>query len=528
MKRLAVWLLPMSLFAGQARYARVGDLEGTVEVQLQAADPWQPALRNMPVGELAWLRTSGSSRVEVELDEGSVLRLGADSLAELSDYTRLSTGQRITLISLDRGLAYFTGAAEGKDALILSVPGAQVTVRQGARLRMEAREQSSQIAAGDGAVRFSSPTAEFDLTPGQIVRVNPAHPSRFFLYREIPPIDTDRWSDERDKVLASTTSAAHVPGLRYGVADLDAQGVWIESSGFGAVWKPKMPEAWAPFRNGKWLWYDGLGYTWISDDPWGWLPYHYGRWMQPEGTGWIWVPGKSTVFKPGEVYWLKSAKLVGWGPLAPGEEWKRPDVPRLFLNANTTYAGYAPEARVIDPTGFSTRPREPLATAVFALALASPPFPAARLDSSRPVLRAGSTRVVPVLDDVTYEGPPEPAQARAPAGPPRSGPSHDAAYMSPPPAGQPVVIVNTPQPEPPAEIYYPVPVYTGIIVVNPPAHKGKDKKPPQAVSSGGRPNAVPPPAAGSIAPNIPRGGEAPHRPGDPSGPKPPDPDKPLK
>src|ERR1039457_6134240 len=38
MKRLALWLLPMTLSAGQARYARVGDFDGTVQVQLQAAD----------------------------------------------------------------------------------------------------------------------------------------------------------------------------------------------------------------------------------------------------------------------------------------------------------------------------------------------------------------------------------------------------------------------------------------------------------------------------------------------------------
>src|ERR1039457_6358787 len=345
MKRLALWLLPMTLSAGQARYARVGDFDGTVQVQLQAADDWQPGRRNLPLRELSWLRTEGSSRVEVELDDGSVLRLGPDSLAELSDYTRLSTGQRITLISLDHGLAYFTGAAEGKDALIMAVPGAQVTIRQGARLRLEARDPWSLIAAADGVARFSSPTAEFDLNAGQMVKLDPGHPARFFLNREIPPLATDRWCDERDQVLLSTTSAAHAPLLRYGLADLDAYGVWIQSGDFGAVWKPKAPAGWAPFRNGKWLWYDGLGYTWISDDPWGWLPYHYGRWMQQEGTGWVWAPGESAVFKPGEVYWLKSAKLVGWGALAPGEDWKPPDAPRLYLNANTTYARVRAEAQ---------------------------------------------------------------------------------------------------------------------------------------------------------------------------------------
>ncbi len=470
MKRLPLWLLPMTLLASPARYARVGEFEGTVAVQIQAADAWEPALRNMPLGELTWLRTEGSSRVEVELDDGSVLRLGSDSLAELSDYTRLSTGQRITLISLDRGLAYFTGAADGKDALMLAVPGAQITVHRGARLRLEAREQWSQIAAGEGAARFSSPTAEFDLEEGQMARLDPAHPARFFLYREISPLDTDRWSDERDKVLASTASAGHVPQLRYGVADLDANGVWIQSSDFGAVWKPKMPEAWTPFRNGKWRWYDGLGYTWVSDDAWGWLPYHYGRWLQQEGTGWVWTPGKSAVFKPGEVYWLKSAKLVGWGPLAPGEEWKPPAVPRLFLNVNTTYAGFAPEAREIDPAGFPTRPEEPLATAVFAVALPSPAFPAARLEAPRPVLHAGSTRIVPVLNGVTFEGPADSVEARAPAVN-AAVPGAAVYVVSGPPPPQPVVIVNNPPVEAPDAGYYLVPVYTGIIVVKPPQHK---------------------------------------------------------
>jgi hypothetical protein len=420
----------------------------------------------------------------VELDDGSVLRLGPDSLAELSDYTRLSTGQRITLISLDHGLAYFTGAAEGKDVLVVAVPGAQVTIHEGARLRFEARDAWSQIAASDGVARFSSPSAEFDLNAGQMVKLDPAHPARFVLNREIPPLETDRWCDERDKVLLSTTSAAHVPALNYGQADLDAYGVWIQTADFGAVWKPKAPAGWAPFRNGRWLWYDGLGYTWIGDDAWGWLPYHYGRWMLLEGTGWIWAPGDSTVFKPGDVYWLKSAKLVGWGTLAPGEDWKPPAAPRLYLNANTTYAVYTPEAIEIDPASFASRPKEPLAAAAFALALPSPAFPALRLDALRPPLRAGGTRAVSVSTEVAYEPPPSPAPS-------------EPAYT--PPALPPVEVVNTTQ-EVQVEVDVPVPVYTGIILVNPPGYKPPaPKTPPKLVS--------PPP---------------------PAKPKPPEPEKPVK
>jgi len=479
MKRLSLWLLPVALSAGQARYARVGDFDGSVQVQLQAADDWQPARRNLPLRELSWLRTEGPSRVEVELDDGSVLRLGPDSLAELSDYTRLSTGQRVTLISLDHGLAYFTGAAEGQDALVVAVPGAQVTIHQGARLRLEARDPWSQIAAADGVARFSSPSAEFDLNAGQMVKLDPAHPARFFLNREIQPLETDRWCDERDKILSSTTSAAHVPDLRYGLADLDGYGVWIQAAGLGTVWRPKAPEGWAPFRNGKWQWYEGLGYTWMADDPWGWLPYHYGRWMQQEGTGWVWAPGDSAIFKPGEVYWLKSAKLVGWGALAPTENWKPPDVPRQYLNANTTYANYVPEAREIDPTGFTARPREPLPTAVFVQALTSPAFPSTRLDAFRPELRVGAARAVSIASAAAFEAEPAPA--------PASPPSSDAASTNGQPATSPVDMAGSLPDQAPAEVYVPVPVYLGIIVVNPPAGNaasGKGTKPGAASTSG--------------------------------------------
>jgi hypothetical protein len=470
MKRLALWLLPILLSAGQARYARLGDFDGTVQVQLQAADDWQPARRNLPLRELSWLRTEGAARLEVELDDGSVLRLGPDSLVELSDYTRLSTGQRITLVSLDHGVAYFTGAAEAKDALIVAVPGAQATIRQSARLRLEARDPWSLIAAADGVARFSSPTAEFDLAAGQMVKLDPEHPARFSITREIPPLDTDRWSNERDKVLLSPASAEHTPGLRYGLADLDAYGVWIESADFGAVWKPKSPTGWAPFRNGKWVWYDGLGYTWISDDPWGWLPYHYGRWMHQEDVGWVWAPGNNPVFKPGDVYWLKSAKLVGWGALAPDEHWKPPDTPRLYLNANTTYASYAPDSLEIDPAGFAARPPQPPAAAVFTQALPSPPFQATRLDAYRQPLRAGSTSTVSVQTDTAYDGTPAPDPQPAPE-------LTDAAYTNEPPATPPVIVINNPPVEVPVEVDVPVPVYTGIIVVYPPGYKAPASAP---------------------------------------------------
>jgi len=496
MKRLTWLLLPAALIAAQARYARLGEFEGTVEVQLRAADQWMPAERNLPLPESAWLRTGAASRLEIELDEGSAWRLGPDSQGEISDYSRLSTGQRVTLLSLDHGLAYFTGQPEGKDALTLAVPGAQVTLVRGARVRLEVEESWSQISVIEGVVRFSSPAAEIDLREGQTTRVEPANPARFFLNKEIPAMESDQWSEARDKTLQSSPSAGHVIE-RYGLVDLDGAGEWTQTEDLGTVWKPKTPTGWTPYQNGRWRWYDTLGYTWVSDDQWGWLPYHYGRWTRKENLGWVWVPAKTAVFKPGEVYWMRGAKLAGWGPLAPGEEWNLSAAPLQYLNVNTTFAAFQQDAAAIDPAGFTGRPKDPLLAATFTLALPSPALLASRLDATRPELRAGSTRVMPVLDGVTFQSAPAPT-----------------IVITNPPAPPPVVVI-TPPPDPPdpqttpVAVAYPVPVYTGILV-NPPDHPDYSRRPvppvPGTASTAGTKPPVGPPAAppASSGPGAPR------------------------
>jgi hypothetical protein len=516
MRRLALWCLPAVLLAGEARYARLGDTEGRPEIQLRAADPWQPAIPNTPLLDGSWIRTAAGSRAEIELDEGSAFRMDADSLAELSDYTRLSTGQRVTLISLDRGVAYFTGEARGRDSLTLALPGMQAAIGRGARVRLEARETWSQIAVLEGAVLFSSPAAELQIKEGSTVRVEPANPVRFFLYREIAALESDKWSEARDKALA-TASAAHVAAPRYGLADLDAAGTWLETAAWGTIWKPRITAGWAPFRSGRWTWYDGLGYVWISSESWGWLPYHYGRWTLDENAGWVWVPGRDAVFSPGDVYWLRGAKLAGWGPLAPGEEWIGRTRPQLFMTSTSTFAAFVPEMRDIDPAGFAS-PKEPLAVAGFTAALPSPALPAARLEAKRPALRAGSTRIVPQLEGVTFGQASETVAEAAAAAQARQNSAADVDTTAVQTPAEPPVVAVPPAAEP-VEVFYPVPVYTGIVVVNPPEHDDRDRRrrrqdPPSESAKPSRQN--PKPAEQPKAPPQPAPAPAPPAPATPA------------
>jgi len=479
-------MLPAALIAGQSRYARLGDFDGAVDVQLSAADAWMPAERNLPLPESAWIRTGPASHVEIELDSGGVWRLGPDSQGGLSDYTRLSTGQRVTLLVLDHGLAYFTGEADGRDSLTLLGPGAQIAISTPARIRLEAQDQSSQLAVLQGVVRFSSAAAEIDLAQGETTRVEPGNASRFFLYREVTPLDADRWSAARDKALTAPIAALHV-AERYGLADLDTSGQWIVTQDLGTVWQPKNAEGWAPYRDGRWRWYNGLGYTWVSDEAWGWLPYHYGRWTRHGELGWVWAPSSNSIFKPGEVFWMRGARLVGWGPLAPGEQWLPANMPGQYAGANLTFAAFVPDAQVIDPAGFEGRPKEPLKATAFAEALPSPAFAASRLDAVRPWVTAAGLRVDPDLPSLTPDAPP-PAPPELPEAPP-------------PPA---VITVTAPPapPLPPDEVIVPVPEYIGAVIVTRPAQTASKSAsaPPAPVAAAKTPAPAPTPPAAAPAP----------------------------
>jgi len=408
-----------------------------------------------------------------------VLRLAGNSLCELADYSRLSTGQRITHISLDSGLAYFSGEWIWRDALIVSIPSAQVSIRRGSRVRLEAGPNSSRVSVLEGQVRFSSAAVELELPEGKMLRLDLSRTDKFYLIPEIEALESDTWSVTRDKLLAGDPSRNRLPGLRYGVRDLDASGEWIDTAEFGLAWKPSMPSDWVPFRDGKWQWYEGLGYTWISAESWGWVPYHYGRWMLQPSQGWIWAPGSRQVFKAGDVYWMRGANLVGWGPLAPGEIWTGSGTPTLYLKSNTTFARHtpSPDLREIDPAGFSGLPRDPLLVTSFADWLPSPRLSLDRLEFMRAPDRAGLIRLSPVAPPVERPLPGEPARSRPVT---RAEPPEPAPTQRRPVVEQPVMAM-APPPPPIIETYYVAPIYTGIIVINPP-----EKKPPTSSRRRGR------------------------------------------
>lgn len=488
-----------------------------MEVQLEAAEAWRPATLNLPLSEGTRIRTGPGARLEIELDDAGVLRMVDEGLAELSDYSRLSGGQRITVISLDHGLAYFTGEPSEGSSIHLLVPGAQATLRQGSRIRLQAHAESSEFAILEGAARFTIPSADMELRQGQTARVTVPSSSHFSLYREVVPVESDSWSEQRDK------AEAQAPASRLA---LDQGGKWIRTGDYGTVWQPAPQAGWAPFRQGRWIWFQSIGYTWAGSEPWGWKPYHEGRWLQHPDLGWVWLPGaqSSGEFLPGAVYWARSTTLVAWGPLAPDELWTGAGPPRQFAALNTTSGLFFSGVREISPSPAEDMPQDLLKVFQFTAALPSPPLPVSRLTLAREPLRTrlfSAVQVEPEVQMAPEAAPPPPDAEPVTAAPP--------LQQTPPP---PPPDTYSPDPGPAVASGPNVP---GIIILTTPGSGRKSKQADPALPAGKVTSpavpAVPTPISRTGAP----GDHKPNRPAppvnSPSGPAPvktPEPSRPNR
>ena len=114
-------------------------------------------------------------------------------------------------------------------------------------------------------------------------------------------------------------------------AALDGYGQWIDTEGYGQVWRPDATVVgvdFTPYESGGSWAYTDAGWAFASDYPWGWLPFHYGRWGWFGGY-WGWVPGHR--WGPAWVEWRHGGGVVGWRPLAPGRgsdhRWHGGDAP---------------------------------------------------------------------------------------------------------------------------------------------------------------------------------------------------------
>ena len=328
--RLRAWALSLAALAvgtvlpapamraddGAQRATRLSFVEGQVRIAQGSQLLADPALQNTPLFEGTQVLTSEDGRAELQLDDGSVIRVSPNSSLTLSV---LRSGD--AEIDLESGLAYFELHSEGAAGQIQVRFGDSVVTASGFTvMRVNLDNPPGELAVFSGNAHLErGNTLQLDLHGGESVALNGADPSQSNVVEIIEPDSWDAWNSDRDQALMSAetarTGAANSMPDKNNPAwnDLDANGNWYDVPSQGFVWSPydAANPGWDPYGNGHWMWTPSFGYIWISGDPWGYMPFQCGAWSFYNDFGWGWAPGMCQPWWGGNGGWLYN---IGFAP----------------------------------------------------------------------------------------------------------------------------------------------------------------------------------------------------------------------
>jgi hypothetical protein len=322
LRRLA-FIFILSLLPAYAHSQNLGDLrisliDGDVQIRTEDTGDWVPASINMPLrdGDRIWVPEGG--KTELQLRDGSYLRLNEKSALEI-----LTLDKDSFQFYLTEGHAYTNFKGRRGSLLQMDTPISSIRAYDRSIFRMGIADDGlTQVSVFRGTVDAESKSGRTTIRSGYTLILKEE------TYAELsplgPPDKWERWNSERDRTLAERRPPSrYLPEELYAYSsDFEENGRWVYASEFGYVWAPRVVVSvgWAPYRMGRWVWIAG-DYVWISYEPWGWVPYHYGRWAFIASSGWCWVPpARGAVFwGPGFVAWVRTPTHVAWVPLAPRE-----------------------------------------------------------------------------------------------------------------------------------------------------------------------------------------------------------------
>ena len=321
LKRMAFFsillLFPISSYAA-LDIMRISLIEGDVQVRTEETGDWVAASINMPIKEGDSVWAADRSRAELNLLDGTYLRLDENSALEIVTLA-IDSYQ----VYLPTGHLYTNYKGIGESVLQVDTPDSSLRAYEKAKFRIDVYDRGkTEISVFRGAVDAETPDGKTRIDKGRTLFLTERGEAEFGPFHS--PDDWEKWNLQRDTKLAEwRPPSQHLPeDLRSYSRDLDDNGRWVNTPDYGYVWTPHVvvSAGWAPYRLGRWVWVGG-DYVWVSYEPWGWAPYHYGRWAVVASVGWCWVPPVrgAVYWGPGYVGWVTTPTHVSWVPLAPRE-----------------------------------------------------------------------------------------------------------------------------------------------------------------------------------------------------------------
>ena len=333
--------------------ARISYVQGAVALQRGDSDTSTAAVINAPVLGADYVTTGAGSRAEIQLDDVTAIRLGANVQLR---FTRLDANVRD--VQLAEGTIDLRVLRANAAPAQVDTPSVAVRPASEGSFRVSVDPDGrTRVAVRSGRAEVVTPQGTRSVVPGvTLLAYGPAAQPALQMEAQLATDDFDRFNADRDTGELRALSEAYAPPGIAGVNDLAAYGNWVDDSTYGQVWVPTVVSpGWAPYRDGRWAWEDRYGWTWIGSEPWGWAPYHYGRWFHHPHRGWAWVPARAVVpWSPALVSFVTFGggpgfgfDTIGWLPLAPFEPffpwWGTSGAFVTFTQ--TTFVSYAPNRR---------------------------------------------------------------------------------------------------------------------------------------------------------------------------------------
>jgi len=318
----AVLLVPLLAHGAGSGDVNLRFIQGDVQIKTEDTKDWVPAAINVPLFEKDMLWVPEDGKAELQLAEGSVVRLDGGTFMEVVSLNKNGFG-----CHLGEGHAYVNVRGPKGYPVEVSTPAGPFRGYSQSIFRIDVnRDGDVEASALAGTLYAEDGDGEMKINAGERL-VFDGNQGELKLMRVGPSDSWERWNRDRDRELFGSTyggkSSRHLPEELIPYSnDFDENGRWIQTSEYGYVWTPTVviEDDWGPYRLGRWIWVRG-DYVWLSYERWGWAPHHYGRWAHIRHLGWCWVPPRhgSVYWSPGYVAWVHTPRHVAWTPLAPRE-----------------------------------------------------------------------------------------------------------------------------------------------------------------------------------------------------------------
>ncbi len=292
--------LPTLTFAdSQIRMVRLSQVDGTVQIDRNSGNGFEKAIPNMPITQGVRLQTGSNGRAEVEMEDGTTIRLAPDTAMSFPELVLHDSGIRASTAQLTLGTAYFNVLHKKKEEIRVAFAHQSIDVDHEVRFRVSVDLATAKLAVFKGELKIPTSVEAATLKKEQTATFDLVDEKQVATAKGIDTLPTDNWDAERSEFQKQYTGSVY-GSTPYGAApDLAYYGQYSYIPGTGYLWQPfGITNGWNPYMNGAWAFYSGVGYSYVSMDPWGWIPYHYGAWTYVNGYGWGWTPSGTRTWQP--------------------------------------------------------------------------------------------------------------------------------------------------------------------------------------------------------------------------------------